>query len=329
MPKGDPRAVLLLAVAIPAAVTALLSARCEVPESHAALMAGWSKTDTASYARIANFPMTWRLGKLDPRFKMTRTDAVTHIKNAIALWEAEAGRALFVEGEREDAGFPIDFVYDERQERVEAMNESAFALSNLEREIEGLKQQVEALEADLDASEAAHEAALASYEQAVEAYNSRIDEVNARGGASDAESVELEGAKSQLLQQQDSLNALEATMKAQGTEANGLIDRVNQLTDQYNRQVASFNGSMPEESFDLVGETLLVGKTVAGITIFAFESTQDLTVTVAHELGHAMGMDHVKEKGSVMNEAQVEKIVDVPKLSKADKEALREVLRAQ
>lgn len=86
-------------------------------------------------------PIRWRIGKIDPRFNLTKDQVKQAVLAAARLWEAEAGKKLFAyDGQK---GFPINFVYDYRQIKRKKMIEVEARIDSLRSLIDSAKSRVE------------------------------------------------------------------------------------------------------------------------------------------------------------------------------------------
>src|SRR5579871_1298377 len=64
----------------------------------------------------------WRLGRIDPRFDLDSDQVKNAAERAIHIWEAEAGRRLFVYDK--GGGFPVSLVFDARQRALNERREA-------------------------------------------------------------------------------------------------------------------------------------------------------------------------------------------------------------
>ncbi|TAK57369.1 hypothetical protein EPO17_02070, partial [Patescibacteria group bacterium] len=61
-------------------------------------------------------PISYSVGEVDPRFKISRTELQTIIGNAAAIWEKPVGLDLFELKEGGGGDLTINLIYDSRQE---------------------------------------------------------------------------------------------------------------------------------------------------------------------------------------------------------------------
>jgi len=61
-------------------------------------------------------PIRWRLANVDATFKLSQPQALDAIRAAAHSWNEQLGLQAFVEDPQ--SGFPINFIYDERQQQL-------------------------------------------------------------------------------------------------------------------------------------------------------------------------------------------------------------------
>ena len=96
-----------------------------------------------------------------------------------------------------------------------------------------------------------------------------------------------------------------------------LEDRDKTLVETHAKQVQSYNALYGEHRHFHKGE--YNGKE---ITIYQYQDLADLILTLAHELGHALGLAHVDDPKAVMYELLSDQDLDTLTLSSADVRAL-------
>ena len=110
-----------------------------------------------------------------------------------------------------------------------------------------------------------------------------------------------------------------ATLNSAAARLNYLGDQVNELAQKLNIEVDVHNQVFGEaREFDQ-GE-YINGK----INIYQFDAISDLRLVIAHELGHALGLDHVENPKSIMYYLMEKQNLNNIALTQEDKKAFRQ-----
>lgn len=238
-------------------------------------------------------PLAYRIGDFDEHFNITKEQAREYIFQAEEVWEREMGRELFVYDE--NAHFTVNFVFDERQASSDEEAQQRAALDAQAQENEEVFAMVEKLQKEYESIATAYEAKIKSYESRLDTYNKDVRRYNDQGGAPADVYKELEDTRTKLNQEASTLSQTAEQLNTLGSRINELNDRGNELVEVYNRQVDQYN-----KKFGHSREFTQGDYENGRINIYEFSNDGELLAVLAHEFGHALGIDHVEGTSSVM-----------------------------
>ncbi len=277
-----------------------------------ALVAGWFWQQSQGCER----PLHYRIGEVDERFDLSTREYRKIIQEAGDIWESALGQALFVYDAA--ASFAINLVYDERQHATLTSQE----LSRKMQQTESSNQKVRALHdhwKDIyDARSEAYQAALDAHQKRLVAYNTTAEAWNRKGGVPQAEFDALTAEREAIDRMREELNAERDAIDEIAQTLNALQAQSKTLVATYNRNAHTYNAlygvNTPFHKGEYDGES---------ITIFQFQDMDDLLLVLAHEMGHALGIDHVDTPEAIMHALMGSQNLDDLALTPADIQALQ------
>lgn len=272
--------------------------------------------------RARRGPITYQVGIVHGQHAWDRAAFEEALDEAAGLWNDAAGRPLF----RRDpqGGLRVNLVYDHRQATVDRLKTEGLRLDGSRGSYEALKERVESFRAEFTATREALDRDLEDHNLAVRRFNADVAEVRKAGGAAAAEVRRLERSREDLDHRLEELRNRQAALKDHAEGLNGLIELLNQQAAAHNAQLASVQATAAE-----LGEAFCKGRyrqegAARSITIYQANGRDDLVRVLAHELGHALGLEHLPEPDAVMHSHMLE---DTPRLTPADRAALLERIR--
>lgn len=258
--------------------------------------------------------LRYRIADVDPRFGMSKEQVIQLSKEAIQIWHDGMHQSLFAYDEQ--AKLQIHLIYDARQEDYNAFKKTQQALKH-----ESSTNQ--RISSNLDVSKNSLEHMQRSLQQ---------------------EQVQLQAEFNHLSQQRMSWSRLEdehgenrqrieaqyQALKDRARRMESNIAYFNQMNAQYNQQVSQHNSSLDRYNWNIMQaqkrfppREFHKGVFMGGqIQIYQFDAEDDLRLTLAHELGHALGLGHHADPSALMYPILGEQNMADFKLQPADQSLL-------
>lgn len=287
-----PRTCRIVISLITVCVTFLFEVAPFSPRGSSALAVSGKTLTGALHCKL---PIKVRLGEIDNRFSMEKSEAFAAIIEAGELWNNAAGRPVV----QYDAlnGVPVNFVYEEELKAayehakiMASIRERRELIARTAKELADLRANIKSKEANLIVLEAEIRKAKYELEKAYSGKNVAADGTDA-----------LEVARYRLEQRA-------MTFKEEGEALRELLTSEKDVVARYNGDVGDINLLVEEANRD-VGKKIVMGRTYARektqiIEVFLFFNRPDLVTILAHEIGHVLGLGHSESSTSIMTAAR-------------------------
>lgn len=217
-------------------------------------------------------PILYKVGSVDPKFGVSEDQLLKNLKSAEDIWEKPTGKNIF--DYDPNGPLAVNFVYDTRQA--------------LKTEIDKQEKTLTSQSGSLDSQIASYEKQAADFNVRSKQLNDDINYWNSQGGAPPDEYDELIARQKDLQQEADRLNQLAKSLNQKADNYNSGVVKINAAIGTFNQALAV----KPEEG--------LYTSSTNTIDIFFITDRNELVHTLAHELGHARGLDHLNNPKAIM-----------------------------
>lgn len=255
--------------------------------------------------------LRYRIGTIDPRFNITTEQALQLAQQAADIWQQGSMKSLFIYDS--NAKLSINLIYDERQAESTARKQEIKVIENSRQYTNSEQDKVKQLDAQLSQAKQALDQYQANYQNKVNQYNQMIQALNqAQSNLTETARQQLDQDKQQLQKEQFELQQQINLFNQKVAQLNQQVNTANSINQQFNQSVDQFNQRFQPRQFD---KGVFDGRE---INIYEFESNDDLRLTIAHELGHALGLQHNQDPKALMFPIMKEQDLAHFKLTPAD-----------
>lgn len=265
-------------------------------------------------------PLKYRIAFIDPRFQITKEQLVEVSQQAAEIWQKETGKTYFIYDSQ--AQLSINLIYDdhqmlkdEQQNNLDGLLQKQEAWRIKNEEIVLNKQEVAQLSTDLNEKKISLRAEFEQYQQDVIRFNQGEHHYSSANNLKEWQK-QLEQKSEDLRIESNSLNfkiqALNLKIKELNREQSDLSALKTQFKLEQKTSIQPFHKGLFSQN---------------QIQIYGYASLNDLRLTLAHELGHALGLKHTTNPKSLMYPYLKEQDIHNFKLTDSDLDLLGSIYR--
>lgn len=269
---------------------------------------------------VCDETLYYSLGNIDPRFNISEEEIKAIISEAESVWESELGKNVFQY--RDGAEFKINFIFDERQQRANEKNKLDLQLDKLEENKNNISQEYNKLKASYEKALTAYEKNIKIYESRVDSFNKEAKKVDREVGITKEEYEKLKNEQGELEKMQDKLEGDKEEINEMVSRINSLAKKENGIVNNYNQEVQTYQDRYGEANEFNQGEY-----DGLNINIYQFYDKTDLKLVLAHELGHALEIDHVENPQSLMYYLMEKQDLENIRLTNEDLNAIKNICK--
>lgn len=258
--------------------------------------------------------LRYQIAEVDPRFGMSKEQAIQLSKEAIQIWHDGTQKQLFVYDDQ--AQLKIKLIYDARQENYNAFKKT-------QQELDQEHSSNQRISGNLDVSKS-------SLEQMQQSLRQEQIQLRAEADYLNQQRMSWSRIENERGENRQRIEAQYQTLKEKAQQLQRNIAYYNQMNAQYNQQVGQHNSSIERYNWNVMQaknrfpprefhKGVFMGDQ---IQIYQFDTEDDLRLTLAHELGHALGLGHHADPEALMYPVLGEQDLQHFKLKPADQSLL-------
>ena len=257
--------------------------------------------------------LRYRIAEVDPRWKLSVEQVKAISQQATQVWKDGTGKDYFVYDP--NAQLTIHLIYDERQYESEQRREHLSRLETNQQQWLNKKKQLDQIEQEVLQNKQILDQKQLQLDQQIQYYNQER-QIAQRSPSSSVNAEYFQQRQQHLQQNVEQLQQEIGQYNQKISQLNQQIDELNALDQQLNASVKQYKQRFQPHLFH---KGLFNGKQ---ILIYEFESEDDLRLTLAHELGHALGLQHTDDPHALMHPVMKDQDIAHFRLTQADRDLL-------
>lgn len=246
----------------------------------------------------------YRIGHIDSRFGLSAEQVKQLTQRAAYIWQRDTGKTWFVYDE--NARLSINFIYDERQQYTIDYQKTQQHIHQMKMQHQNNTQSLQQTQSILNSEYESLQQQIINLQMEYHLLQSQLAQ------ATPEQQPQLQIQLVELEQQERDLNERLASFESKRNAFNQQVQYHEQYAQQINSTIQQSKIKFKPREFH---KGIFNGKE---INIYEFESEQDLVLTLAHELGHALDLEHNDEPTALMYPMAQEQDLENFRLKPAD-----------
>lgn len=245
-------------------------------------------------------PIYYNLGIIDANFNLKNEYILTALLEAENVWEKAINKNLFEYNSEKTDTMKINFLYDYRQEASNTMAKIGIKVEQTQSSYNEVKTRYFDLKQKYYSLKQSYDARLSLFNKKSKELQTVVNSWNAKGGAPKEIYDKLIYEQKELTDEFNKLNIMNQEINSLVNNVNSLSVTLNSLANSLNIDVGQYNkvGQSLGESYE-EGLYKSNGLT-SSIDIYEFKNHDQLVKILTHELGHALGFEHVEDTKAIM-----------------------------
>ncbi|MCE6238228.1 matrixin family metalloprotease [Acinetobacter pittii] len=258
--------------------------------------------------------LTYKIADIDPRFGLSQDQLIQISQQAADIWKQGTGQDYFTYDP--NAKLEIRLVYDNSQSRSEQRQKIAAQFQQEQQRVIDEQQQIKQLKQTLGQTQSELENKKQILNGKLKNLDQLMMELNQGKLAPEYSAKSLAKTQKDLQKQTVALKKEIAAYNQQAKDLNVKVTHFNQINNEFNNSLNQFKQNAQADVFK---KGIYNGKQ---IVIYEFKSIDDLRLTIAHELGHALGLKHSDQPNALMYSVRKDGDKKITGITDADRDLL-------
>ncbi len=254
-------------------------------------------------------PIYYFINNFDERFGKTKESFIEQLRNSASIWNKIQGKDILIYDEVHTGKMSnfsnyklaINLIYDDRQRTTDKLNQINSTIEDSKSNYNGLEVQYYSLKQQYENKKSDINNLTIQYEASKLAYEKDLARINSQKSISKDSFNQIEKERLALNQKANEINNANRELNIIVDQLNAKVKELNSIGKDINGKIGTFNSVSQTTGPEFQEGEYVRNENGQQINIYEFKDQNKLTRVLAHEFGHAIGLDHVSGKDSIMN----------------------------